>query len=249
MLKLSLLSDLHIDIEGYLFNGINARSNFVAVLNEAVSKNPDIFILAGDLCNKVGDVDIYQWIKKQMDDTGIPTYYIPGNHDDATMMKEVFHLGHGGSANELFFDKKCKGHSLIFLDTSQGRMSDEQYNWLKEKIKNSGEHVMIFMHHPPLIAYAKHMEPRYSFLQMEIFQDICAEFKDKNFSVFTGHYHLEKTITKRNITTFITPSTYLQIHPDFEEFRLYHNRIGFREIILIENCLITNVSYLSQGSN
>lgn len=246
MLKISLLTDLHIDVEGFLFHGKNARINFIDVLHNAVSKNPNLVVLAGDLCNKAGNLDIYHWIKKHMDATGIPYLCIPGNHDDAILMKEVFYPEEVGSENELYFIKEWNSHSLIFLDSSQSKMSDEQYIWLKSKVNESKENVIIFMHHPPVLAGAKHMEPKFAFQQMDEFQALCAGFQDKVFTIFTGHYHLERTIQNGNITTFISPSTYLQIHPDFEEFRLYHNRIGYREITLGENGLVTYVSYLAE---
>ncbi len=244
MLNISLLTDLHIDVEGFLFHGINARTNFVSVLHEAVCQKPDLIILAGDLCNKVGDLEIYQWIKRHMDATGIPYYCIPGNHDDASLMKKVFYQAEFGTENELYYVKEWNGHSLIFLDTSQAKMSDRQYIWLKEKVQESQKDVLIFMHHPPVLAGSKHMEPKYAFQQMDAFQAMCSEFGDKCFTLFTGHYHLERTIQKGNMTTFISPSTYLQIHPDFDDFRLYHNRIGYREILLDSQGLITNVVYL-----
>ena len=104
--------------------------------------------------------------------------------------------------------------------------------------------VTIFMHHPPMLACAKHMETKYAFQQMEAFQTFCAAFQDKKFHIFTGHYHLERTIAKGNITTYISPSTYLQIHPDYEDFRIFHDRIGYREIMWTEQTLVTNVNYL-----
>lgn len=244
MFKICLLTDLHIDMEGFIFNGINARTNFINVLNEAVTKSPEIIILAGDLCNKQGSIEIYQWVKSKMDSVGIPYYCIPGNHDNSIILKDIFHNDVEGSSCELFYVKEIQGHTLVFLDTSLGSMSERQYDWLREVVTNIKGDVTIFMHHPPVLAMVKHMEPKYAFQQMDIFQTFCAAFPDKKFHIFTGHYHFERTIALGNITTYISPSTYLQIHPDSEEFKIYSDRIGYREIRLTDSSVVTNVNYL-----
>ncbi|HMU04215.1 MAG TPA: metallophosphoesterase [Saprospiraceae bacterium] len=244
MLNICLITDLHIDGIGYSFNGIDPRANFVKVLKEATSKSPELIVLAGDLCNKVGDLEIYYWIKQQMDALNIPYCCIPGNHDDASMMMDVFFEDVFMSRSELFFVKEFYGHSLIFLDTSQGSMSLEQYSWLNEIVSTIQKDVFIFMHHPPILAIAKHMEPRYAFQQMDEFQSICTSFQDKKFHIFTGHYHFERSIAKGNMTVYISPSTYLQIHPDYEEFKIQHDKIGYREIKLTDQSMVTNVNYL-----
>lgn len=243
-MKICLITDLHIDAEGFTFNGINARTNFTNVLNDVVIKNPALIVLAGDLCNITGNIEIYQWVKLQMDLAGIPYCCIAGNHDNASMMVEVFHDEVFDSGNELFYVKDIHCHTFIFLDTSVGRMSDRQYEWLTDVVSSLKEDIIIFMHHPPILAMAKHMEPRYAFQQMETFQSFCTGFQHKKFHIFTGHYHFERTISKGNITTYISPSTYLQIDPDHEEFKIFNGKIGYREIHLTENCVITNVIYL-----
>ena len=46
------------------------------------------------------------------------------------------------------------------------------------------------------------------------------------------------------MTIYISPSTYLQIHPDYEEFKIQHDKIGYREIKVTDQSMVTNVNYL-----
>ncbi|MBK8349221.1 MAG: metallophosphoesterase [Saprospiraceae bacterium] len=242
-MKICLITDLHIDSVGESPLSVDTRNNFVSVL-EKVKETPfDLLILAGDLCHKKGDQAIYNWIYQSLP-AGIPCNVIAGNHDDAVIMASVFNLQSSLEGTELFYSVVSDGTRLIFLDTSSGMMSDVQFQWLKNQIERSGDEVYIFMHHPPLISYSYHMEPKYSFQQMEKFETLCQNFPDKVFNIFTGHYHIERFVSKSNMRVFITPSTFVQIDPNQTDFRPYNTLIGYREInILDSDCFYTNVIY------
>ncbi|MBC7886033.1 MAG: metallophosphoesterase [Saprospiraceae bacterium] len=245
MYKICMLTDLHIDEEGEHPLGIDTRSNFIKVLHTSVGSGPDLIVLAGDLCNRVGDEQIYSWVKTQMDATGIPYHCIAGNHDDPRLMCDIFYPAKNTSCDELYYAHHEPFSPLIFLDSSEGSMTETQYQWLSHEISSGGICVTIFMHHPPILAGCKHVEPTYAFTQTERFQLLCGAFPDKSIAIFCGHYHLERTVQMKNQHVYITPSTFIQIHPDFEEFRPQNDLIGYREILINEDKMITNVIYVT----
>ena len=244
-MKICLITDIHIDAPGELPIGLDTRLQFVQTIQKIKEKKYDFMIVAGDLCHKTGIKETYLWIKSLLDETSIPYCVIPGNHDTSPVLAEVFGLDGELLDEELYYDRKFVDGNVIFLDTSKGMMSDTQFKWLEEKIESSPETVTICMHHPPLISHSNHMEPTYMFSQMERFENLCSKYSDKKFQIFCGHYHMERTIIKNNITLFITPSTFVQIDPDSFEFRKLGDSFGYREIWITEGqCYYTNVVYI-----
>jgi len=244
-MRICLLTDLHIDEVGEYPLNIDTRQNFLNVIQHVKSKHFDLMIIAGDLCNKTGNSLIYEWVKAQLKDIGMPVKIISGNHDDSVLLADVFGLNHELKQDELYFNYCQEDFGFIFLDTAKGEMTEHQWEWLETTIEKQDKNIFIFMHHPPVYAGAKHMEPRYMFRQMERFQAVCSQFQYKTFNVFTGHYHLDKTIIKNNVNVYITPSTFVQIDPDHLDFRKMNAYIGYREITLNNReDFNTNIWYL-----
>ncbi|MBK8628205.1 MAG: metallophosphoesterase family protein [Saprospiraceae bacterium] len=244
-MKICLLTDLHIDFEGNHPLNIDTRSNFLQVLDHIYNKKYDLMVLAGDLCNKSGGELIYQWIKAQLKPIEIPIKIISGNHDTSTLIAQIFDYDETLKNDELYYTHRIHGNNLIFLDTAKGEMSENQWNWLSGVTADGDNDIYIFMHHPPLIAGSLHMEPTYSFKQMERFEAFCKSKPDKRFYIFTGHYHFERSIIKQNMSIFITPSTFIQIDPDSSTFQPLSRYIGYREIhINGQQGFNTNVVYL-----
>jgi 3',5'-cyclic-AMP phosphodiesterase len=244
-MKICLITDLHIDLPGECPNGLDTRLQFIRTIQKIKEKNYDLMIVAGDLCHKTGVKEIYDWIKIQLDEMSIPYHVISGNHDSSVLLADSFDLGKKLFDEELYFQQGYLDGNIIFLDTSRGMMSDKQFIWLEEKIEKLSGTVIICMHHPPLLAHCTHMEPKYMFTQMQRFETLCLKCPDKQFQIFCGHYHIERTIIHKNITIFITPSTFIQIDPDSFEFRKAGDYFGYREIFINEgNCNYTNLIYV-----
>ncbi len=244
-MKICLITDLHIDMLGELPIGLDTRLQFVQTLQKINHAKYDLMLVAGDLCHKTGVKEIYSWIKSQLDATSIPYIVIPGNHDTSPLLAAAFGLDDNLYDEELYYCREFMDGNVIILDTSKGMMSEAQYSWLEEKIQRSPETVTICMHHPPLLSHSKHLEPTYMFTQMQKFETMCSKYSNKKFQIFCGHYHMERTIIKNNLTVFITPSTFVQIDPDCYEFKKMGDAFGYREIWITDGqCNYTNVIYI-----
>lgn len=245
MLKIALLTDVHISSIEEKPLGIDTKSTFLNVLQKAASTKPDLFILNGDLCHKTGEKEIYEWIKSIMDATGVPYTGIPGNHDDPVLMREIFKWGDGNSENEMYYTMQYAGNTLFFLDTSKAQVSVNQLQWLERILEQSHfQDIIIFMHHPPVICGSLGMGPKYQLEDMTSFDGLFRRFSGQRFHIFCGHYHMERTVTNENITVHIAPSTFVQINPDFEHFVKGNDLVGFREIyITSDGKILTNCRY------
>ncbi len=233
--KIAFISDLHIANISAQTLGISTQKNFENTLQFIKNRDYQRVVLGGDLCNNVGERFIYAYVKEKMDSLGIPYYIISGNHDDSTLLSEVMGVGDKLEGGQLYFKEKFNTDYVYFLDTSLGNLSEAQWSWLDKELSNvKGTEAVIFMHHPPIKAYSLHMEPRYEFSEMKRFEDLTVQYLHLKFRIFTGHYHMERTLFKNNIQLYVSPSTYVQIDPDFETFQPIMNGPLFREIIFSE---------------
>ena len=91
-MRIIQLTDLHVGEAGELGYGVDVRANFLKILDAARQLNPDRIVVTGDLCMHTGSAPVYEWMKAQLDDTGIGYEVISGNHDTPTLLSEVFGL-------------------------------------------------------------------------------------------------------------------------------------------------------------
>jgi Icc protein len=246
MLRLAFITDQHISVGVENPFGIDTNVRFLDLLDIISGKNYDGIILGGDLCYMVGDVATYQWYRKTLESLKIPFYIIPGNHDDPVMMGQVFNGLTVHEEKEIYYQTSWGDIEMLFLDTTKGFMLDNQYTWLEKTVAGTKHaDVWICMHHPPVLTGSKHMDGKYAFQQIEKFGQFCARFPEKRFQIFSGHCHLERTISTGNMQVHITPSTYINIDPDFEEFTpLSLQKSGYRELVWPEpGMFLTNVLY------
>lgn len=243
--KIIFITDLHIDTEGVFLSGRDTRDQLLRVLKQISQTKFDSIILGGDLCNITGDSKIYQWIKNQFSAYNLKVNPISGNHDTSLLMADAFELNNHLVNDALYYSITVGGIPCILLDTSTGRMDSKQWAWLENQIYKSSNDIYIFMHHPPVICNSQHMEPKHKFKEMDKFTELCQRFKDKTFHVFSGHYHLEKTVVSNNIIVYVSPSSFIQIDPESVEFRIMHPYFGYRIILLSNEGIVnTHTQYL-----
>ncbi len=233
-MRIIQLTDLHIGQLGADSYGVDVRKNFKNALAKALPLWPDLFIVTGDLCLDRGDSEIYRWIKQELDRTAVTYLLLPGNHDDVTLLTEVFEQQERVKHGELYYLEQLADRTVLFLDTSSGTMSDIQLQWLDKTLSEIDEDpLLVFMHHPPLLAGVPYMDSKYC---LENWQTVSDLFIRQDFSVevFCGHYHVHKSVQLYNLTVHITPSTYFQIDQFHTDFQVDHRRPGFRVIDLVE---------------
>ena len=243
-MKIIQITDLHIDAEGESPFDIDVRKNFLKIIEKVKAIKPEHLVISGDLCYRDGEVEIYSWIKKMLDATGIPYSVISGNHDHSKMMAEAFELEHLMTDDELFYAKKIGKSTFLFLDSSKGFHSDKQLNWLKRQLKNAKGELFIFMHHPPVLAGVPFMDGKYPLQDIDAVQEILFTYPD-NINIFTGHYHVEKSIRINNLLIQITPSLFFQIDQESEDFKVDHHHIALREIEIVNNHFSSTLKYFS----
>ncbi len=242
-MKIIQITDLHIGKPGEETFGVDVRGNFRRTLLKARELAPDHLVVTGDLCYRDGQRSIYEWVKEELDEAAIPYDIISGNHDDPRLLAETFGRKELLKDGELYFERQLKGRLLLFLDTTQGRVSQPQLAWLARRLAHRNEDPVLFMHHPPLAGGVPYMDNKYALKNQS---EVQAIFRNCPYPVhvFVGHYHVDKIIRSGNLSVYITPSTFFQINQHHVDFQVDHRRPGFREIVIEEGVLKSTVVYL-----
>ena len=242
-MRIIQITDLHIaEISQPTILDIDVWSKFRRVLAQAKNLKPDLLVVSGDLCYDVGQLSIYRWIKDELDLSGLNYQVMPGNHDDSSMMAAVFDVPLQENTRENFYSKQYDTGKILFLDSAKAVLSDDQWNWLEQELE-SNDPMLIFIHHPPLLANTPFMDNNHSFKQKERFAEALAQ-KKKRTPIFCGHYHTERSIQSTYFNVFITPSTMAQIDAENPDYALDHLTPGFRMIDWDGEQVITSVKYL-----
>ena len=228
-MRITQLTDLHIGKENEDTYGIDVRGNFLKALELVKIDPPDCLVISGDLCYRSPEEEIYIWIKSQLDALNIPVEIISGNHDDPKMIAGIFGLEKDLHEDGLYFVREIKGQTVLFLETSPAEMYPPQLAWLQGQLSQYSSDLIIFMHHPPLLADVPFMDSNHAFKNRAELQDIFFKYPH-NLSIFTGHYHVDRTLRLRNMEVNITPSLFFQISRKSIEFGVDHQRPGLRII-------------------
>ncbi len=242
-MKIIQITDLHVGRADEATMNVDVRSNFLNILEKVKAANPDLLVISGDLCFDRPHVTIYEWIKSHLDTIEIPYLVIPGNHDESTMLAKSLDLNGLLKNEEVYYLKKWDNWTCLFLDSAVGKMSDEQYTFIENALSNATKNCMVFIHHPTAKVGVPFMDNKHAFKEMEKIQGVFSKF-DGNLNIFCGHFHVDRIVQFQNQNIFITPSCYVQIDATSNNFKVDHYRIGYREIELLEDRLLTSVYYL-----
>jgi len=235
------LTDIHIGREGENTRGVDVRANFLQALEPIANLQPDQLVLSGDLCYMDGEAGIYAWIRSQLASLGLPFSAIPGNHDSSALLAEGLGLGDHLKDGELYYRHSWGEWLVLFLDSARGSLSAGQKHWLARQLYSHGAHpVLVFIHHPPCLAGVPYMDKRYALQDRDEVLAILDEHASP-VELFCGHYHVEKSLRIGTVGIHLTPSTFFQIDMHEEAFAIDHYRIGFREIWLEDERLLSTM--------
>lgn len=238
------LTDLHITAEGeHTKNGIDTVERAALLFKTLRKENHDLLVLSGDLCYSLGNEATYRWLKEQLQDWKVPVQLIGGNHDDLSVMNKVF-ADFPHYSNKEAFTFSLHGKEILFLETGNGLVSEQQLEFLKNALSKTQNPILLFMHHPPFLGNVQFMDKRHALKNTEQMEAFFAQYPEKEFIVFCGHYHIEKSIRKKNVTLYITPSPFFNLNPDYDEFQQENTLIPYRIIDVYEEEVDTRVKFV-----
>ncbi|MBD3669169.1 MAG: metallophosphoesterase, partial [Gammaproteobacteria bacterium] len=160
------LTDLHIGEAGERPKGVPVRENFLGLLEEIQSIEPELLVVTGDLSLDTGSREAYRWIRGELDRSGLAYLVMGGNHDDPVMLAEEFGDAAGAeSSGEGRYHRHLElgGEELLLLDIPGGTTTPGDVAWLVEALdKSERDEVLLFMHYPPIPLPVACMERHYT---------------------------------------------------------------------------------------
>lgn len=235
--KLLQLTDTHLFADPDLdFDGVRTLESLKEVIafSRIYHWPPDAVVLTGDLVHDPVK-EAYSALKRVLSELGVPTYCIPGNHDDPELMRSVL------PGNNVYITKQLLlgNWQLILLNTyvpnsHGGALSRVELDFLEYCLASRREvPSVVCLHHPPVPIDSPWMDamalrnPDDLFAILEGFSQVRC--------VLWGHIHqlFEKEL--RGIKLLGTPSTCIQFKPRTEGFELDELGPGYRWLILHDN--------------
>jgi len=154
------ITDFHVRAHGVGNSfGIDNNANLsaaVAMLN-ALDPAPDLVIGTGDLTNR-GRLEEYSALRDLLAPLNTPIYLIPGNHDTAQCLREMFIDHEYLASNDGFLSYAVDRYPLRLIgfdstlpDAHNGAVCSKRLAWLQSTLEEApGRPTLLFMHHPPV---------------------------------------------------------------------------------------------------
>lgn len=243
VIRVAQVSDSHIfkDPKGCLL-GLNTRTSFEAVCQRLAKEEwcPDLLLATGDLSQDASP-EAYGYLADYFQTMGVPTFWIPGNHDILEIMTEHLNRDHVLPAKQVLIGnwqiillnsavpRKVHGHLLAdqleFLDKCLGQYPDR--------------HALVTLHHQPKDVGAKWLDQigldnRDEFMTV-INRHSCVK------CVLWGHVHQEFFEQSQGVDWISTPSSCVQFAPLSEDFAAGREAPGYRYLSLFDDGRVESV--------
>jgi Icc protein len=194
----------------------------------------DIAIVTGDVVQD-DSAAAYLHFAKLLGATGLPVYCLPGNHDVRELMRTAL------AKPPFFYCESVESGSWLIVSIDScvrgqagGRISNAELDRMDQEIAASdAAHVMVCLHHPPVLVDSRWLDSvglgnRDEFLQR-------AGTSGKVRLIIFGHVHQAFDADLDNMRIIGTPSTCRQFAPKRPLFTVDDRPPAYRKIQLHEN--------------
>lgn len=175
-----------------------AAQRLVDQLNQMPFK-PDFVVHTGDVTDEPHPA-AYALARETLSRLRLPVYYVRGNHDSASGIREHLTMGPmtdlGSGADHLSYVFEVKGYRFLVLDTHgppgsdpQGLVSEEQMVLLREEAVAKGPPLVVFLHHPVLAMDSPWMNANMLIVNGKEVHETLLTARERLRGVFFGHVH------------------------------------------------------------
>lgn len=196
------------------YRGFDVERHLDRVIDDLQSQTPaaDMVICSGDLVHH-GGPEGYQRLSQRLAHLPVPSYWIPGNHDDAQLMLQAGHQ-HGSQLNQRTV--VAKGWVIILLDSTSdpdgqggGSLSRSQLTFLEQQLQQySTHHCLVVLHHNPLPVDSD-WQDRIMLANADQFWAALAPHQNVR-AVINGHVHQPWELVRGDVRVIMTPATSVQ---------------------------------------
>jgi len=231
-LRIIQISDTHLfsDSSKTLL-GVPTQKSFEAVLDliRQEEKKIDLIIHSGDVAQDYSP-DAYVRFAEMIQTFQVPVYCIPGNHDDPSIMVELYPQGLVTNNKHIV----TKHWQIILLDSHKphsvaGELNPLELKYLEHCLQTHPElKAAVFFHHQPIQVDSRWLD-NVGLLNADKLWEILAKFPQVKAVIF-GHIHQEYDQERNGIKCIAAPSTCFQFMRKQNHFGLEKLSPGYRWI-------------------
>jgi Icc protein len=230
--KIAYITDIHLDEDFPIRQGINARKNWNHILNDVKSRGIRSIIFGGDIGDKSSNAYFFDSLKSF--DIGISL----GNHDDFHEVIKHYKPVNIRNKKAFYYTQETSFYTFIFLDSSLSTIDNEQFIWFKNELI-TGKRIVVFIHHP-ILAVNTEVDRKYFLINRDMLR-LELEQLSKEVTLFSGHYHFDDVQVSKNITQYITPAASYQIVKIPKEIEIETVNFGYRILEFTETGIETEL--------
>jgi len=201
-----------------------------------IAPSPDLILLTGDL-SQDDSPESYEYLYSAIAPLNIPTYWLPGNHDqNLEALYEILSEPPCSPTKTLQRD----GWQILVLNTMQprqtgGYLAQEALDWLEEQLQAAPElPTLVALHHHPLPIDSAWMDA-IGLENREAFLALCDRYPQIKL-ILHGHIHQPSDETRNGVRVLGSPSTCIQFLPRRAEMLIAEEQgPGFRILDLKSN--------------
>lgn len=237
--KIAHITDMHLDEMFPLENHAFARKRFDNVLKDIENKNISHIICTGDIGEGKGVQYFFEQLKNKSFSITL------GNHDKFIEVFKHYNLGADYNSQKIYSSTQKEYYKLIYLDSSEGTIDNKQLIWLEKELIST-KPIIIFIHHPLIALNLKVDEIG----KLKNRQEVISLLTKVNneITIYCGHYHMESSLTYKNIAQYITPAIAFQIKKNTNTIEIDTTISGYR-IIHIEKHKVSSTVELLDNAN
>ena len=211
---------------------LNTRESLDRVLDLVSEREAtfDMVLATGDIAQDASE-EAYHHFADAIQRFGRPFYWIPGNHDRASVMRRL-------ERHAAALEKRIRlgNWQILMLDSSvpgevHGRLKSSELEWLERMLieaeaDDTVQHSLVCLHHNPHPGTADWMQG-IGLHEAERLLDVLGRHASVR-AVLYGHIHQELDFEHNGIRYLCSPSTCIQFKPGVVDFTLDDRAPAYR---------------------
>ncbi|MGF7163473.1 3',5'-cyclic AMP phosphodiesterase CpdA [Rhodoligotrophos appendicifer] len=222
MPKIIQITDTHLVPDGATLFGADPIARLAACVSDINTNHADaaVCVVTGDLTH-YGEREAYMLLAETLGELRMPVRLLAGNHDDRSMLRDVFPETPMDPNGFIQSTMDLSGHRLVFMDTTDegvhsGAYCSARQAWLRAELEAAeGAPCYLFMHHPCFLIQLPQLD-QYAQRDSEAIATILADFPNVRH-IFAGHVHRPIAGSWRGIPFHTLRGTNHQVWLDFSE--------------------------------
>ncbi len=230
--KIAYVTDIHLDEKFPIDQGVDTRKNWKMILNDISKRGIGEIIFGGD----IGEKTVNKWFFESLRNYDIAITL--GNHDYFDEVINHYSFGVAENRTELYYSQERDYYKFLFLDSSSGSISREQFDWFKKELLTE-KNIILFIHHP-ILAIDVEVDKQFALKNRNLLKTELQSIEN-DVVIFCGHYHFEDERSNRNIRQYITPASSYQVEKIPNEIKVNNDSFGYRIIELNKKEINTDI--------